>query len=149
MPADEIIRLVARFLGGGFVVAIGNWIHSTWSARRAREVESLREQLRLLYGPLFFFTCQNEELFKLTDNVQNAYRDFFEGKTWSEDAKTQELLTKNADATIDLGNAYVQRVVENNARVMEILERNWHLVDAADVEMLSRFQLTTVGISLK
>ena len=72
---QEIIRYLLSFLGGGLVAAVGNWLHSSWSARRAREVEMLREQLRLVYGPLFFFTSQNEELFKLTDNVQNARRE--------------------------------------------------------------------------
>jgi hypothetical protein len=75
MPFEEIIRYLLSFLGGGLVAAVGNWLHSSWSARRAREVEMLREQLRLVYGPLFFFTSQNEELFKLTDNVQNARRE--------------------------------------------------------------------------
>jgi hypothetical protein len=32
-------------------------------------------------------------------------------------------------------------VVKNNERVMDILEKNWHLVDPNDVEILSRFQV--------
>jgi len=139
--SEEIIRYVLSFLGGGFVAAAGNWVHSSWSARRAREVEGLREQLRLLYGPLFFFTSQNEQLFKLTGNVEDARREFFEGKKWSNDEKTQESLRKEHLATIELGNAYVRRVVKNNERVMDILEKNWHLVEPGDVEILSGFQV--------
>jgi hypothetical protein len=72
MTFEEIMRYVSSLIGGGLIAAVGNWIYSSRSARRAREVDFLRDQLRLLYGPLFFFTSQNEELFKLADNVQNA-----------------------------------------------------------------------------
>ena len=44
-------------------------------------------------------------------------------------------------ATIELANAYVERVVKNNERVMDLLEKNWHVVDPGDVEILSRFQV--------
>lgn len=141
MPTEEIIRYLSSLVGGGFVVAVGNWVHSSWSARRAREVEMLREQMRLLYGPLFFFTSQNEKLFKLAGNVQDARREFFEDKEWSNEERTQEALSKQHLATIELGNTYVERVVKNNERVMDILEKNWHLVDSGDVEILSRFQV--------
>jgi hypothetical protein len=93
MRIEEIIRYLSSFIGGGFVVAMGNWVYSSWSARRAREVEMLREQVRLLHGPLCFFTSQNEELFKLTDNVQGARREFFEGKNWSNEEKHCESST--------------------------------------------------------
>jgi hypothetical protein len=138
---EEIIRYLLSFLGGGFVAAAGNWVHSSWSARRAREVEMLREQMRLLYGPLFFFTSQNEELFKLTGNVQDARREFFEDKKWSNEEQTLEALSKQHLATIELANTYVERVVKNNEKVMDILEKNWHLVDPGDIEILSRFQV--------
>jgi hypothetical protein len=141
MSIEEIIRYMPSFIGGGVVAVVGNWVHSSWSARRAREVEGLREQLRLLYGPLFFFTIQNEQLFKLTGNVQDARREFFEGKKWSNEEKAQEALRKQHLATIELGNTYVKRVVKNNERVMDILENNWHLVEPGDIEVLSRFQV--------
>jgi hypothetical protein len=74
MPTEETVRYTLSFLGGGFIAAVGNWIYSNWSAGRAREVEWLREQLRLLYGPLFFFTSQNEELFKLCQCARRGAR---------------------------------------------------------------------------
>jgi hypothetical protein len=141
MPPEEIIRYVLSFLGGGVISAAGNWVYTSWSARRAREVEFLREQHRLLYGPLFFFTSQNEELFKLAGHVDTVRRDYFEGKKWSGEEQAQEALSKQHLATIQLGNTYIERVVKNNERVMDILEKNWHLVEPADVEILSRFQV--------
>jgi hypothetical protein len=141
MAPEEIVRYVLSFFGGGSVATVGGWLHSSWSARRAREVESLRDQLRLLYGPLYFFTSQNEELFKLSGNVQEARHEYFEGRKWSEEDATSEALTKQHLATIGLGNTYVERVIKNNERVMNILETNWHLVDVRDIEVLSRFQV--------
>ena len=54
---------------------------------------------------------------------------------------TRAAVTKQHLATIDVGNTYIERVVKNNERVMDILEKNWHLVDADDVEVLSHFQV--------
>src|SRR5258708_5105012 len=131
MSSEEITRFLASLFGGGSVAVVGNWIYSNWSARRAREVEALREQLHLLYGPLFFLTSQNEELFKSTDKVRGVYDEYFVGK-WSEDENTQNTLDKQAEATIELQNTYISRVVKNNDRVMDILERNWHLANSVD-----------------
>ena len=73
--------------------------------------------------------------------MQDAGQEFFEGKKWSEDVDTRAAVTKQHLATIDVGNTYIERVVKNNERVMDILEKNWHLVDADDVEVLSHFQV--------
>jgi hypothetical protein len=54
MTADGIIRYVLSFLGGGVISALGNWYYSARSARVARDVDLLREQHRLLYGPPYF-----------------------------------------------------------------------------------------------
>jgi hypothetical protein len=67
-----------------------------------------------------FLASQNEQPFQMTGKVQHAHGDFFEGK-WSEDETTQQSLERASAATTNLGNLYVKRVIENNARVMEIL----------------------------
>src|SRR5688572_30068939 len=77
MTFDEIVRLVASFLGGGVVAAVGNWLHASRTARRQREIDRLREQLERLYGPLFFFTTQNQQLFLLNDKIHAAYSGYF------------------------------------------------------------------------
>jgi hypothetical protein len=51
MPAEEIIRYGLSFLGGGIISAVGNWFYSSWSTRRAREVDLLQEQNRRLFVP--------------------------------------------------------------------------------------------------
>jgi hypothetical protein len=123
-------------LGGGVIVSVGNWVHSNLASRRDREITWLQDQLRSLYGPLFFFTSQNEQLFQMSGKLQDA-----QGGGWSEDETRQQSLERQGAATTNLGSLYVKRVIENNARVMEILEKNWHLADSADYDVFSQFQL--------
>lgn len=141
MPIEEIIRLVVSFVGGGLVSAIVNWVREARVARHERQINILREQLDRLYGPLFFLTSQNERLFELNRSVNVAYGNHFLDKNWSTDERTQSQLRKEAESTIDLGNAYIDRVLSNNVRVMDLLEKNWHLIDPEDAEVLSQFQV--------
>jgi hypothetical protein len=140
MSPEELARYVLSFLGGGVVAAIGNWIHATRSARRQNEVQYLLSQLQNLYGPLYFFTSQNEQLFKLYNDIHNAYSAYF-GRGWSREPSTQEALSAGAEATINLGNIYVRQVRENNEHVIEVLKNHWHLVDPDDLRVLSEFQV--------
>lgn len=141
MITEEVVRYVVSFLGGGLVSAIGNWIHSTVSVHKQREVDHVKSQLQLLYGPLFFFTLQNEKLFELCRQFNSAYTKEFVSKNWSQDEHTQASIRTDADTTIDISNQYVRRIVANNERVMEILEKGWHLVDLDDIEELAKFQV--------
>ena len=141
MTGEETVRYVMSFLGGGFAVAVGNWVYSTLSSSRQREVEHLMAQLQALYGPLYYFTQQNGKLLELCGQFASAYDEVFVSKKWSQDQKTQAAVKKDADATIELSNQYMHRVVKNNERVMEILEKGWHLVDSDDVDELAMFQV--------
>jgi hypothetical protein len=140
MSPEELIRYILSFLGGGVVAAVGNWIHANRSARRQREVAWLQEQIRSLYGPISFFTTQNEQLLKLAGNVHEAGSAHF-ANAWSEDNRTQNIMQDNIDCTIKLGNMYVERVVENNARIMAILEAHWHLADPVDEAVFAGFKV--------
>ena len=141
MTTEEVIRYVMSFLGGGVVVAVGNWIHATRSAQRSGELERLRQQLEVVYGPCFFFTCQNQKMFELNKSIQDAYSAHFVGKNWSLDQQTQESVRREAKDTLDLANEYVLRVNKNNERVIEILERGWHLIDSDDIPIFAEFQV--------
>ncbi len=143
MTTEEVIRYILSFLGGGVVAAVGNWIHAGRFARRQAEIQYVLCQLQDLYGPLYFFTSQNEQLFKLYNDIHNAYSAYF-GRNWSQEASTQETIATGAQATINLGNVYVHQVRENNGHVVEILKDHWHLVDADDLRVFSEFQVDHV-----
>ena len=141
MTTEEAIRYLMSFLGGGVVAAVGNWIHATRSAQRSGELDRLRQQLEVVYGPCFFFTCQNQKMFDLNKSIQDAYSTHFVETKWSLDEKTQESVRQEAKETLDLANEYVLRVNKNNERVMEILERGWHLIDSDDIPIFGQFQV--------
>lgn len=141
MTTEQVIQYLMSFLGGGFAVAVGNWVNSSVGARRQREIESLQGQLQSLYGPLSFFTQQNEKLFALCGSINAAYTAEFVEKQWSQDERTQAAVRADAGNTIAISNQYIQRVVDNNSRVMDILEKGWHLADSDDIEELSLFQV--------
>ena len=129
-------------------VAVGWWV-THGSAVRTREVEALREQLRSLYGPLHFLTSQNGELWKLHEKVDAARAKFFEGRKGDLNPESIEALTKAHLKTIDLKNTYAQRGIDNNKRIMELLEKNWHLVDAGDVGAMAEFQVDYIRYSVE
>ena len=144
MATEETLRYVMSFLGGGFAVAVGNWFYSAWSSQREQEINQLRDQLRSLYGPLFFFTSQNEKLFEINSNIHEAYKTEFIDKNWSSDQLTRQRVKGQSEATLTLANDYTARAVRNNDRVMQILEAQWHLLDPDDVIVFSQFQVDYV-----
>lgn len=141
MISEQTIQYLTSFLGGGFVAAVFNWVKSSKDACKQREINGLKERLQSLYGPLSFFTQQNEKLFALCDAFNDAYTTEIVQINWSQDEKTRASVRADADTTIQLSNQYVARIVENNSRIMEILEKGWHLVDTEDIEEFAQFQV--------
>ncbi|MCE9551018.1 MAG: hypothetical protein K8R50_08465 [Betaproteobacteria bacterium] len=137
----EFVQYIMSFIGGGFAVAVGNWVNSAVAARKQREGDYLKSQLQSLYGPLFFFTQQNENLFALCRKFNDAYTTEFVAQSWSEDSHTQASVQKDSATTIEISNQYIRRVVENNERVMDVLEKGWHFIDADDIKEFANFQV--------
>lgn len=130
---------VIALLGGSAAAAVITILYQEKSTSRQRQMEFLNTQLRNLYGPLYFFTSQNERLFKLSRKILGAYNAEFIDKQWAEESMND--VRKEANATIDLSNEYVQMVVKNNVKVIEILQKNWQLIDWDDIPIFSQFQV--------
>ena len=139
MTTQEIIRLIFSFLGGGLVVGILNWVKSSISERTSRKIEELQNQIRHLYGPLYFFTSQNENLFKLNEKFHEAYNAEYSSKEWSQDKHTQEALDKEATITIETANEYIELVKKNNDKIISILTDNYAFIDPDDVDVFQQF----------
>jgi hypothetical protein len=139
MNAEEIARLIFSFLGGGLVAAILNWVRVSQSERSARRLEFIRMQLQDLYGPLQFFTSSNARFFELNRKFHNAYKLEYIEKTWSQQYNTQERVKEEANQTIDIANQYIERVVQNNERILEILINNYSLIEPSDTEIFAQF----------
>jgi hypothetical protein len=74
MTPEEIMRYIMSLIGGGLMVGVGNWINAARLARKQQTISEIRDQLRLLYGPLYFLTSQNEKLFGLSNTISEAYQ---------------------------------------------------------------------------
>ena len=139
MTAEEIIRLIFSFLGGGLVAGILNWIRVARSEKKDRRIKELNDQIRNLYGPLYFFTSQNDKCFKLNDSILKAYRTEYVEEKYSQDEHTQQNLRKQTTLTLDIANTYVGLATQNNEKIIEILKSNYSYIDPEDVDIFQQF----------
>lgn len=141
--SDENLKLIFSFLfsflGGGVVVAIFDWIRINKAEKLSRRLDLLNNQIRHLYGPLYFFTSQNEKCFELNDSILKAYRKEYVEEKWSKDSNTQETLKKEVMTTLDIANAYVSLATQNNEKIIEIMRENYSFIDPEDVDTFQQF----------
>ena len=137
-----VVQFIAQLIiGGGLVVAIFNSVREARSERRRRRVEYLQKQLGELYGPLHFFAKQNQELIKLHNQHGEAYEKEFIETKWSGAWLKDESGKSEPEKAIDVRNEYAEAIRVNHGRMMEILEKNWGLVDAEDLDTFSQFMV--------
>lgn len=141
------LNLIISFLGGGVIGAVIQWARTARSERERRHSEYISEQLNKLYGPLYFLTSQNQELFTLNSNILNVYKEHFEKNEWSNDPVTKESLRKESEATIQLANAYIDQVVINNAKIAGTLQGNYAYIDAEDTTIIQEFVIDTTRMN--
>jgi len=136
---EQTINLIVSFLGGGIIGGLINWVRVSRSEKEARKNELLSDQIKCLYGPLYFFTGLNESLFELTSKFQSAYTEHYVNQDWSRDPHTLESLKKETETTIELGNHYVRLTRKNNEKICEILRENYSYIEPDDTEIFQRF----------
>jgi len=141
MTTEELIRLVISFLGGGTVAGILNWVFSAKSASKARKTESLTQQLNLLYGPLFFFVSQNDDMFKLNSKFQTAYKAEYSDNKRSQGKDMQKNFRAATSRTLDIADKYIDVVKNNNEKIVDILLHNYSFIDPDDVEFFQQFMI--------
>lgn len=139
MTTAEIIRLVFSFFGGGLVVGLLNWLRANQAEKRRRKVSALQAKIQNLYGPLQFLASQNESYFELNAKFLGAYQTEYEGKKWSRDEATQKNLKQETTQTLDIANAYIRLVTQNNESMLEVLRNNYGYIDPGDVEVFRQF----------
>lgn len=136
---EQAINLIVSFLGGGIIGGLINWARVSRSEKESRKSEALSNQIKCLYGSLYFFAGQNESLFELNNKFQSAYTDHYVNQDWSRDPHTQESIKKETETTIELGNHYVRLTRKNNEKICEILKENYSHIDPAETEIFQRF----------
>jgi len=135
----ETLQLIVAFLGGGVLVGIFEWIRTRISEKETRKYDFLTDQIRNLYGPLYFLTAQNEGLFKLYDKFRGAYQKEYVEVEWSQDEDTQKNLKEGMDAFFKISNSYMDIVKENNDKLINIMAYNYTYIDPEDIEPFQQF----------
>lgn len=141
---DNTLNFIISFLGGGIIGGLINWARVARSEKAMRKNEYLSEQLRNLYGPLYFFSGENSALFDLNSEFHKAYTDHYVNQKWSKDPQTRKNLKANTKITIDLANHYINLVRENNKKIVEILHNNYSYIDSEDTDIFQQFVIDYV-----
>lgn len=135
----SIVSWIVSFLGGGIMSALINWIRTERAEKKERKTRFLDDQIRQLYGPLYYFISQSEKLFELNKRFHDAYNKEYVEKKYSTEEYTRKVLEKEAKETLDIANKYIAGVESNNLRIKEILDNKFSLIDPDDIELFLLF----------
>ena len=143
------IELVFGFFGGGVLIGVLEWIRTKKSEIDARKFESLKDQLTHLYGPLYFLTSQNDDLFKLYKKYHKVYEIEYGSKEWSQDDHTQTELDKELDAFFKISNDFMEVVKENNYKIIELLANKYTYIDIDDIDDFRDFSVDYIRMKIE
>lgn len=130
-----ILGLIVSFVGGGTVSAIINWVRSSIAETKERSTKYIEQQLEKLYGPLYYLTLQSSKLFEIVKKLDDAYKVEYIDQKYSDDPLTRQRLREETELVIELKNQYIEQVVINNRKIIDLLDNNFALIDADDVEI--------------
>jgi|SRR3989338_7222127 len=137
----ELTPIIAALIAGGGGGALISAIQNFFFEKRRLKKQFIEEQLRKLYGPVYYKVLVNEKLFEIARShnkaTDTAY--FSEEKNWSRDQSTQEHLTKISKDSIEIQNSYIDEVKANNEEIKLILDANYSYVDPEDTEHFVKF----------
>lgn len=146
---DEIVKVIISFLGGGVIAGLISWARIARSERENRKSEYIKSQVNNLYGPLYFFTSQNVQLLALNRNLMTAYDIEYIDKNWSLDPQTRKNLNEETSATINIANSYVKNIVDNNEKIVELLQKNSEYIDPEDNEIFHRVVIDNIRLNVE
>lgn len=141
----EALTTIITFLGGGVLGAGIQYVRAARSEREQRLSSYTNSQIDKLYGPLYFYTSQNEKLFELSRKILEAHSTYFD-REWSQSPQTQKSVLEESTNTIALSNSYVEQVVRNNDEILTILRSNFGFADMDDVEIFTQFSIDVIRL---
>jgi len=148
-----ISNWISAAIGAGLIVALIDWFRTYRRERRERHISVLRKQIQHLYGPIYCLVLQNKTCFQSSADISKAAKEVYSGKNWTPSA--QKTVEKEINNTIDIQNKYIEPVMRNNEKIMNILDNNIHFAEIEDyakfaifIKDYHRLQIET-GINLK
>jgi hypothetical protein len=131
----RILELFASFISGGLVVGLVEWYRAHRSGQLERRLQLTRDSLGKLYGPIHFFTAQNQECFRVCDLFHKALHSDRTHAVDKNGNRHSLLTTEEMKDTIDLSNDYIEVVKRNNDQIVDIFRQNWMLVEPQDIDL--------------
>lgn len=135
MTISESITLIIGIIGGGGLVGLFGIYREHRSEKNTRKITAIHAQVQNLYGPLQFFTSQNESFFELNKKFNEAYDQEYIDKEWSQSEVTQKNLKEEISQTLNIANSYIDMVTTNNDEILKILKNNYAYIDPDDIEV--------------
>jgi len=130
---------IGALIGGGIGAAAVTALFDIWASKTQVNITLLQDQLRELYGPLYFLTRQNQALFDLCNKYHEAYDKTFSGKKYADEAFPR--VQQEMQAMIEDANQYIKQVELNDQKALDLLEKSWHHADPDDIDIFIEFQI--------
>ncbi len=120
-----IVVIISSSVIGGIIVALLNWYRAEHTARKEHKIKILDEQIRNLYGRLYYLISQNERLFDLYNRCHAAYN--------------EEHSIKDPKSFLEKANEYIHEIYKNNKKIKILIDSNSSLIDTDDNELFLLF----------
>ncbi len=138
----EVLKLVvSACIGGGVAGGIMNWYLQRRDRQEDRHIQAVRDRLEKLYGPIYFFTSQNEECFRLCDTFHKTLHSDKLHTVNNDGHRQCYLRTEEIDEAIEISNDYVAMVRTNNDQIMGLLRHNWACGEPQDIPIFRQMMV--------
>lgn len=130
----NLTGFMLSLLGGGTIGAVISVVTSNQRENRRVKIAHLEKQLTHLYGPLYLYTSQSAQLFKLAKDQNNARDIVFPNNEAPSDLRMQQI-----GQSIEAENAYMRLAKANNIKIQDIINANYALMDSEDIGVFNGF----------
>ncbi len=136
---DNTTAILLGGLFGGSISALINLFFAYFANKKERNIKFLDDQVRKLYGPLYYFISQSERLFEINKKFHDAYNKEYVEKKYNTAEFTRKTLREETTETINLANEYIKIVEKNNFQIEELLRKNPSFIDPDDIDLFLKF----------
>lgn len=130
-----IQTLLTTILGSGIAVGLLERYWHWRDKKEDRQIQTARDKLEKLYAPLFFFTSQNTECFQQCDIINKSLSSDAVNTKDGQGNRVCLLGSEGMNQTLNMQNAYVAVVKQNNEQIFNILRANWMYIDSEDIDL--------------
>jgi hypothetical protein len=131
-----LLSAAASLIGGGAIItAVINQV----AARKQRRIETLRAELQEFYGPLGFLAAATR---MMSDHRSKLVNTAMQTATHPDDDPAMAIRrSEEAAQAIEVGFDFNQSIAQRNEEVHELLRKQYHLIDPADLELFHSIML--------